>query len=81
VIQGRPVVDLDYVEDSAADVDMNLVMTGAGEFVEIQGTAEQVAFGRQRLDDMLALGEAAIRRLITLQRRVVAMRGERTFTL
>jgi ribonuclease PH len=81
VVQGRPVVDLSYVEDSAADVDMNLVMTGNGEFVEIQGTAEQAAFGRQRLDDMLALGEAAIRRLIALQRRVVAARDERTFSL
>ncbi len=81
VVQGKPVADLDYVEDSAAEVDMNLVMTGSGEFVEIQGTAEQVAFGRQRLDEMLALGEAAIRRLIAFQRRAVEARGERTFSL
>jgi ribonuclease PH len=81
VLQGRPAVDLDYVEDSAAEVDMNLVMTGSGQFVEIQGTAEQVAFGRSRLDEMLALGEAAIGRLIALQRRALEARAERTFTL
>src|SRR5688500_7347729 len=50
IVSGTPVLDLNYVEDSAAEVDMNVVMTGAGEFVEVQGTAEQVPFGRRRLD-------------------------------
>src|SRR5439155_487242 len=50
VVQGQAVLDLNYVEDSTAEVDMNVVMTGAGEFVEVQGTAEQVPFGRARLD-------------------------------
>jgi ribonuclease PH len=81
VIGGRAVLDLNYAEDSTAEVDMNVVMTGGGEFVEVQGTAEQMAFGRQRLDEMLALAEAGIRRLIDLQRRAVASRAERAFSL
>ena len=81
VVGGRAVLDLNYVEDSTAEVDMNVVMTGGGEFVEVQGTAEQVAFGRQRLDEMLALADVGIRRLIALQRRAVSTRGERVFSL
>jgi ribonuclease PH len=75
------VVDLNYVEDSAAEVDMNIVMTGAGEFVEVQGTAEQTPFGRARLDELLRLGELGIRRLVGLQRRALDARGDRSFTL
>jgi len=60
---------------------MNIVMTGGGEFVEVQGTAEQVTFRRERLNELLALAEGGIRQLIALQRRAVAARGERTFTL
>ncbi len=81
VVRGQPVLDLCYAEDSTAEVDMNVVMTGAGEFVEVQGTAEQVPFGRARLDAMLAVAAAGIGRLVSLQRRAREARGERVFTL
>jgi ribonuclease PH len=81
IVQGQAVLDLNYVEDSSAEVDMNVVMTGAGEFVEVQGTAEQVPFGRARLDALLAIAESGIRRLVGLQRRALETRGERVFTL
>jgi ribonuclease PH len=81
VVHGQPVLDLNYVEDSSAEVDMNVVMTGAGEFVEVQGTAEQVPFGRERLDALLAIAEGGIRRLVALQRRALEKRAERVFTL
>jgi len=68
VVEGRPVLDLNYIEDSQADVDMNLVMTGAGSFVEIQGTAEKVAFGDDVLAQMLALGRKGIQELIHAQK-------------
>jgi len=76
-----PVLDLNYVEDSGAAVDMNVVMTGTGELVEVQGTAEQTPFGRAQLDELLALAGAGIRRLVTLQRRALAARAERVFSL
>ena len=63
IVGGTPVLDLPYVEDSAAEVDMNLVMTGAGAMVEVQGTAEGRPFTRGQLDAMLALGEAGIARI------------------
>jgi ribonuclease PH len=81
VVQGVPSLDLDYAEDSKAEVDMNVVMTGAGAFVEVQGTAEQVPFGRDQLDQLVALAEGGIRQLVALQRRALAARAERTFTL
>ena len=81
IIAGEPRLDLNYVEDSSAEVDMNVVMTGGGEFVEVQGTAEQVPFGRTRLNEMLALAEVGIRRLVELQRRALAARDERVFRL
>jgi ribonuclease PH len=81
IVKGVPVLDLNYVEDSTAEVDMNVVMTGGGEFVEVQGTAEQAPFGRARLDALLALAVAGIRQLVTLQRRALDARGERAFTL
>jgi ribonuclease PH len=65
IVGGQALLDLNYAEDSTAEVDMNVVMTGTGEFVEVQGTAEQVAFGRGRLDDMLGLAERGIRQLVT----------------
>src|SRR5262245_17663153 len=80
IVGGQAVLDLNYAEDSAAEVDMNVVMTGGGEFVEVQGTAERMAFGRDRLDAMLALAERGIRQLVALQRRALDARGERTFT-
>jgi len=81
VVGGEPVLDLNYVEDSSAAVDMNVVMTGSGEFVEVQGTAEQVPFDRARLDGMLALADTGIRRLVSLQKQALAKRAERRFTL
>jgi ribonuclease PH len=81
VVGGETVLDLNYVEDSAAEVDMNVVMTGAGRFVEVQGTAEREAFGRDHLDRMLALAQTGIARLVELQRRALAARKERSFSL
>jgi ribonuclease PH len=81
VINGRPVLDLDYEEDHLAEVDMNVVMTGAGAFVEVQGTAEQTPFDRGRLDQMLRLAEAGIARLVGLQRGAIEARGEKAFSL
>jgi ribonuclease PH len=81
LVKGEPTLDLNYAEDSTADVDMNVVMTGAGAFVEVQGTAEGVPFQRERLDQLLLVAESGIRRLVGLQRRAIGARGERTFTL
>jgi ribonuclease PH len=66
--QGTPVLDLDYVEDSSSDTDMNVVMTGSGGLVEVQGTAEGAPFSRQEMDAMLALAEKGIRELVAAQR-------------
>ncbi len=81
IVRGTPALDLDYIEDSSAEVDMNVVMTGAGAFVEVQGTAEQTPFGRDSLTAMLALAEQGIGRLVALQRRAVDARGEVSFVL
>ncbi len=81
VVAATPLLDLNYAEDSSAEVDMNVVMTGRGEFVEVQGTAEQVPFDRARLDGMLALAERGIRQLVALQRRALESRGEKVFRL
>ncbi len=81
VVAGTAALDLDYLEDSSAEVDMNVVMTGSGEFVEIQGTAEQVPFGPDRLQEMLALARRGIEQLVALQRRALAARGQKSFTL
>jgi ribonuclease PH len=68
MVGGRPVLDLDYEEDSGCDADVNVVMTGAGAFVEVQGTAEGVAFSRAELDAMLALAERGIAGLVQAQK-------------
>ena len=81
IVGGAPALDLNYLEDSGAEVDMNVVMTGAGAFVEVQGTAEQTPFGRDSLAAMLTLAEQGIGRLIALQRRAVEARGETSFVL
>ena len=65
------ILDLNYVEDSSAEVDMNLVMTGAGHFVELQGTGEESTFTRSQLNKLLDLGEAGIRQLIEKQKEVL----------
>ena len=67
VVAGEPVLDLDYPEDSNADVDMNIIMTGGGDFIEIQGTAEKGTFNRDLLDRQLALAEKGIRNLTSIQ--------------
>lgn len=71
IVDGTPILDLEYVEDSQAEVDMNVVMTGKGEFVEIQGTAEGKPFNRQEMDILLQLAEKGIRELIELQTKTV----------
>ncbi len=70
--QGVPVLDLDYAEDSNCDTDMNVVMTGDGRFVEVQGTAEGEPFGDQELQAMLGLARSGIRELVALQRQALA---------
>jgi ribonuclease PH len=65
---GVALLDLDYTEDSSCDTDMNVVMTGAGNFVEVQGTAEGVAFTRKEMDSLLALAEKGIAELVGLQK-------------
>ena len=67
IVQGTPLLDLEYTEDSACDTDMNVVMTGAGSYVEVQGTAEGAAFTRKEMDALLALAETGIAELVTLQ--------------
>jgi len=68
IVAGVPLLDLDYDEDSACDTDMNVVMTGAGHFVEVQGTAEGAAFSRAEMDRLLQLADKGIGELIELQR-------------
>jgi ribonuclease PH len=71
LIEGRPVLDLDYVEDSAADVDMNVVRTDDGRYVELQGTAESMPFSRDELDRLLDLAGKGINELHEVQRKVL----------
>jgi len=71
ILQGTPLLDLEYVEDAACDTDMNVVMTGAGHFVEVQGTAEGAAFTRREMDALLALAEKGIGELVTLQKQTL----------
>jgi ribonuclease PH len=71
-VNGQPVLDLPYVEDSRAEVDMNVVMTSLGGFVEVQGTAEGAPYSREELDAMLRLAEGGIEQIIELQRELVA---------
>jgi len=71
VVGGMPMLDLAYEEDSRADVDMNIVKTGDGRFIEVQGTAEGLPFERQALDDLMALGDKGIRELVELQRAII----------
>ena len=71
IVKGEPALDLNYVEDSRADVDFNVVMTGAGHFIEVQGTAEHNTFTRETMDQLLALAESGIRQLFELQQRAL----------
>ncbi|MGN6260938.1 MAG: ribonuclease PH [Ralstonia sp.] len=73
VVDGVPVLDLDYPEDSACDTDMNVVMTGSGGFVEVQGTAEGKPFSRAEMDALLNLADQGIRTLIGLQKQALGL--------
>jgi ribonuclease PH len=68
MVDGRPVLDLDYEEDSGCDADVNVVMTGAGDFVEVQGTAEGVAFSRRDMNALLDIAEQGIVKLVAAQK-------------
>ena len=72
IFEGVPVLDLDYVEDSACDTDMNVVMLGSGHFVEVQGTAEGHPFSREEMDALLELAKSGIAQLIEMQRTALA---------
>lgn len=73
LVQGTPLLDLEYTEDAACDTDMNVVMTGAGHFVEVQGTAEGAAFSRAQMDRLLALAEKGVTELMLLQQQALAL--------
>jgi ribonuclease PH len=73
VFQGTPLLDLDYAEDSTCDTDMNVVMTGSGGIVEIQGTAEGAPFSRKEMDALLLLAEAGIERLVRKQKEALGL--------
>ncbi|MBC8021517.1 MAG: ribonuclease PH, partial [Burkholderiales bacterium] len=72
IVEGTPVLDLDYAEDSACGTDMNVVMTGAGHFVEVQGTAEGEPFSREQMSRLLDLASQGIAQLIAAQRSALA---------
>ncbi|MGZ4798444.1 MAG: ribonuclease PH [Acidimicrobiia bacterium] len=76
VVDALPCLDLDYSEDSTAEVDMNVVRTGAGKYIEVQGTAEGAAFSRTELDGLLVLADSGIDRIFELQREMIAVPPE-----
>ena len=74
ILQGTPILDLCYAEDSKAEVDMNVVMTDQGEFVEVQGSGEEATFTPEQLSDMLKLAAKGIRELIAMQKRALGLK-------
>jgi ribonuclease PH len=74
-VGGHVLLDLNYEEDSKAQVDMNVVMTGSGKFVEVQGTAEESAFTRQELDELTRVAQKGIKKLIRIQRKALEGKG------
>ena len=74
MLQGQALLDLEYVEDSACDTDMNVVMTDQGKFIEIQGTAEGEAFSKEEMSNMLSLAEKGIVELIGLQKQALSQK-------
>jgi ribonuclease PH len=68
IIKNTPILDLCYTEDSNAEVDMNIVCTGAGKFIELQGTAERAPFDREQMNEMLELAEKGVNQLFAIQR-------------
>lgn len=75
VYQGKPVLDLDYLEDSGCDTDMNVVMNESGHFIEVQGTAEGEAFDRVALNALLDLADSGIKQIIVMQKEVLGLPG------
>jgi ribonuclease PH len=73
ILEGAPLLDLEYTEDAACDTDMNVVMTGAGHYVEVQGTAEGVAFTRKEMDALLGLAEKGVAELVALQKQSLGL--------
>jgi len=73
IVDGTPLLDLEYTEDSSCDTDMNVVMTGSGGFVEVQGTAEGASFSRAEMDALLALADQGIRQLVQAQQAALAL--------
>ncbi len=73
IVEGTPLLDLEYVEDSACDTDMNVVMTGSGGFVELQGTAEGAAFSRAEMDALVGLADQGIRELVARQKAALGL--------
>jgi len=71
IVDGTPMLGLAYTEDSTAEVDMNIVKTGGGLYIEVQGTAEALPFGRESLNRLLDLGDTGVRQLIAIQRNLV----------
>jgi ribonuclease PH len=71
------ILDLNYVEDSSANVDMNIVQTGSGRFVELQGTGEEATFTRQQLNELLDLGDVGIQQLVMIQKEVLGEIADR----
>jgi ribonuclease PH len=76
VVDALPCLDLDYSEDSTAEVDMNIVRTGAGKYIEVQGTAEGAAFSRSELDELLNLADRGIEQIFEMQREMIAVPPE-----
>jgi ribonuclease PH len=72
ILEKQALLDLCYTEDAAAEVDLNLVMNSAGEFIELQGTGEEATFTEMQLEEMLVLGKAGVRDLLTLQEAALA---------
>lgn len=72
ILDGTPILDLAYSEDSTAEVDMNVVCTGTGKFIELQGTAEREPFSREQMDEMLILADTGINKLFEIQRKALA---------
>jgi ribonuclease PH len=71
ISDGKPILDLDYDEDSSSEVDMNIIMTGSGKFIEIQGTAEREPFAKKEMDELLILAKNGIAELISVQKKVL----------
>jgi ribonuclease PH len=78
IVDSRPLLDLSYIEDAQAEVDMNVVMTGSGRFIEIQGTAETNPFTKKQLQELISLAQKGIKKIIALQRKILEDSGQRS---